>query len=88
VFEYAPAEVKRAFTGSGRAEKAQMVRMAWTLFGRQADLSDEADALAIAVCHLARTSRARGGPATMASRSGPARLAALRSSVRRFGGTP
>ncbi len=26
VFEYAPAEVKRSFTGNGRVEKAQMVR--------------------------------------------------------------
>lgn len=54
VFEYAPAEVKRAFTGSGRADKAQMVRTARILFGVAARLPDEADALAIAVCHLAR----------------------------------
>jgi crossover junction endodeoxyribonuclease RuvC len=87
VFEYAPAEVKRAFTGSGRAEKVQMVRMAWTLFGRAADLADEADALAIAVCHLARVPRGLRGATTAASRPPPARLAALRSSVRRFGGT-
>jgi len=54
VFEYAPAEVKLAFTGSGRADKGQMVRMARALLGVAARLSDEADALALAVCHLAR----------------------------------
>jgi crossover junction endodeoxyribonuclease RuvC len=54
VFEYQPAEVKLAFTGSGRASKEQMVRTARALLGVEADLSDEADALALAVCHLAR----------------------------------
>ena len=54
VFEYQPCEVKLAFTGSGRASKDQMIRTARTLLGVEADLSDEADALAIAVCHLAR----------------------------------
>jgi crossover junction endodeoxyribonuclease RuvC len=60
VFEYAPAQVKLAFTGNGRADKEQMVRMARALLGVVARLSDEADALALAVCHLARrASRAR-----------------------------
>lgn len=54
VYEYAPAEVKLAFTGNGRAEKAQMIRMAQALLGVSARLSDEADAIAVAVCHLAR----------------------------------
>ncbi len=54
VFEYAPAEVKLAFTGNGRADKEQMLRMARALLGVVATLSDEADALALAVCHLAR----------------------------------
>jgi crossover junction endodeoxyribonuclease RuvC len=54
VFEYQPSEVKLAFTGSGRASKEQMVRTARTLLGVQADLDDEADALALAICHLAR----------------------------------
>jgi crossover junction endodeoxyribonuclease RuvC len=57
VFEYAPAQVKLAFTGNGRAEKAQMVRTARALFGVRADLSDEADAIALAVCHLAHRGR-------------------------------
>lgn len=55
VFEYAPAEVKLAFTGSGRASKEQMLRTARMLLGTAAGgLADEADALALAVCHLAR----------------------------------
>jgi crossover junction endodeoxyribonuclease RuvC len=54
VFEYQPTEVKLAFTGSGRASKEQMVRTARALLGVEADLADEADAIALAVCHLAR----------------------------------
>ena len=54
VFEYQPSEVKLAFTGSGRASKEQMVRTARALLGVDADLADEADAIALAVCHLAR----------------------------------
>ena len=106
VFEYAPAQVKRAFTGSGRAEKVQMLRTARAIFGIDADLADEADALAIAVCHLAsagsatalRSSRrdtvaippARPGlPAAPRRSAVSARAAAaLRPSVRRYGGAP
>jgi crossover junction endodeoxyribonuclease RuvC len=54
IFEYQPCEVKLAFTGSGRASKEQMQRTARALLGVEADLSDEADAIAVAVCHLAR----------------------------------
>ncbi len=54
VFEYAPSEVKLAFTGSGRASKDQMLRTARMLLGAAAELADEADAIALAVCHLAR----------------------------------
>lgn len=54
VHEYAPAAVKLAFTGSGRAGKDQMLRTARALLGVEASLSDEADAIALAVCHLAR----------------------------------
>jgi crossover junction endodeoxyribonuclease RuvC len=56
VHAYQPSEVKLAFTGSGRASKEQMLRTARTLLGVEADLSDEADAIAVAVCHLARRS--------------------------------
>jgi crossover junction endodeoxyribonuclease RuvC len=54
VFEYAPSAVKLAFTGSGRASKEQMVRTARTLLGVAAELADEADAIALAVCHLSK----------------------------------
>ena len=54
IYEYQPTEVKLAFTGSGRASKEQMVRTARSLLGVEAELADEADALALAVCHLAR----------------------------------
>ncbi len=76
VFEYAPAEVKLAFTGNGRAEKAQMVRMAHALLGVGAGLADEADALALAVCHLARRAarlRAEGSLAPARGRRGARR---------------
>jgi crossover junction endodeoxyribonuclease RuvC len=69
VFEYQPSEVKLAFTGSGRAGKEQMMRTARSMLGLVAELSDEADAVALAVCHLARrplrlaTLAAAGSPA-------------------------
>jgi crossover junction endodeoxyribonuclease RuvC len=77
VFEYRPSEVKLAFTGSGRASKEQMLWSARTLLGVEARLSDEADALALAVCHLARRtarlSAVRGRAAEALSRLRPAR---------------
>jgi crossover junction endodeoxyribonuclease RuvC len=84
VFEYAPATVKRAFTGNGRAGKPQMVRTARQLLGVEARLADEADALAIAVCHLARASAAaeEARDAVAGQRAPRSRL---RPSVRRFG---
>jgi crossover junction endodeoxyribonuclease RuvC len=77
VHEYAPSEVKLAFTGSGRASKDQMLRTARMLLGAACGRSDEADAIAIAVCHLARrTARlalAPGAHPPAASRLRPAR---------------
>jgi crossover junction endodeoxyribonuclease RuvC len=51
--EYAPARVKQALCGYGRAEKAQMQRMVRLVLGLETELtsSHEADALAVAVCH-------------------------------------
>jgi crossover junction endodeoxyribonuclease RuvC len=51
--EYAPAHVKQALCGYGRAEKAQMQRMVRIVLGLADDPSSshEADALAVAVCH-------------------------------------
>lgn len=54
--EYAPAEVKSAVTGNGRASKSQVLRMVRMLTGvDREDLSeDAADALAVALCFAAR----------------------------------
>jgi crossover junction endodeoxyribonuclease RuvC len=55
VYEYAPALVKRAVAGSGRAEKAQVAQMIRIVLGlSSAPSSDAADALALAVTHLQR----------------------------------
>ncbi|MGH7806221.1 MAG: crossover junction endodeoxyribonuclease RuvC [Candidatus Binatia bacterium] len=54
VFEYAPAEVKQSLVGYGRADKEQIARGVALLFAIEPpSLSDEADALAVAACHLA-----------------------------------
>jgi crossover junction endodeoxyribonuclease RuvC len=71
VFEYAPAQVKLTVVGYGRADKKQMVRgVALRLGGPSAAHVDEADALALALCHLigarlrslVSVSVGRGGP--------------------------
>ena len=54
VFEYSPAEIKRAVVGYGRAEKPQVQHMVKLLLGLAAVPAphDAADALAIAICHV------------------------------------
>jgi crossover junction endodeoxyribonuclease RuvC len=54
VVEYAPAEIKRAVVGYGRAEKRQVQHMIKLLLGLDAVPSphDAADALAVAICHV------------------------------------
>ena len=54
VFEYTPAEVKRAVVGYGRAEKPQVQHMVKVILGLQSVPSphDAADALAVAICHV------------------------------------
>ena len=51
--EYAPAHVKQAVCGYGRAEKAQVQRMVQAILrlGVPPASSHEADALAVAICH-------------------------------------
>lgn len=50
--EYAPAQVKSAVVGHGRAEKAQIQHMVCVLLKlEQAPPADAADALAVAICH-------------------------------------
>jgi len=51
-FEYAPRAVKQAVTGTGSAEKSQVMLMVKSLLALEGRLSaDAADALAIAFCH-------------------------------------
>lgn len=51
--EYAPASVKQAVCGYGRADKQQVQRMVRTILSLEAApaTSHEADALAVAICH-------------------------------------
>ena len=58
VVEYAPAAIKRAVVGYGRAEKHQVQQMIKLLLGLDAPPSphDVADALAVAICHLQASS--------------------------------
>lgn len=53
VFEYTPAEVKRAVVGYGRAEKHQVQQMVKLILGLAVLPTpfDASDALAIAICH-------------------------------------
>ncbi len=52
VGEYAPATVKQAVVGSGRAAKEQVGMMVRTLLpGCPVESPDAADALAVAICH-------------------------------------
>jgi crossover junction endodeoxyribonuclease RuvC len=52
--EYAPARVKQAVCGYGRAEKAQVQRMVKAILGLEAlpKPNHAADALAVAICHV------------------------------------
>jgi crossover junction endodeoxyribonuclease RuvC len=61
VFEYTPAEIKRAVVGYGRAEKPQVQHMVKLLLGLAAVPSphDAADALAVAICHVHAAPRPR-----------------------------
>lgn len=60
VFEYAPRAVKQTVTGTGAAEKSQVMHMVKALLALQGRLSaDAADALAIAVCHAQHRGGAR-----------------------------
>jgi crossover junction endodeoxyribonuclease RuvC len=49
--EYAPALVKQAVCGYGRADKAQVQRMVKLVLGTEVENQHAADALAVAICH-------------------------------------
>ena len=61
VFEYTPAEIKRAVVGYGRAEKHQVQQMVKLILSLPAVPSphDAADALAVAICHVHSQAPAR-----------------------------
>jgi crossover junction endodeoxyribonuclease RuvC len=77
VFEYTPAEVKRAVVGYGRAEKPQVQQMIKVMLGLAEPPSphDAADALAVAVCHIHAQPR-RVADALASSAGGRARKTA------------
>ncbi len=55
VHSYPPAQVKRAVSGHGRAAKGQIARLVSMLLKLdEIPREDQADALAIAICHAAR----------------------------------
>lgn len=62
VYEYSPRSVKQAVVGSGGAEKTQVEHMVRILLNLREGLqADQADALAVAICH-AHTARPFGQP--------------------------
>ena len=71
VVQYSPNEVKQAVTGWGNAGKAQVQRMVQALLDlpEMPSPPDKADALALALCHLASAPLARAAAA--AERRGP-----------------
>ena len=72
VYEYAPRDVKRAVTGRGGAEKAQVAHMIAAILGlERPPPEDAADALALAVCHAhAATTRALGRARLLSAATG------------------
>lgn len=66
VSEYAATQVKKSIVGVGRAEKAQVEMMVKQLLpGAKCQTSDEADALAIALCHAHHRTLSRVLAATL-----------------------
>ena len=80
VAQYAPAEVKKAVTGSGRAGKEQVAFMVQALLKTGTDRGlDASDALAVALCHARRV---QSGPATGAPKDWAAFIKANPGRVR------
>jgi crossover junction endodeoxyribonuclease RuvC len=71
VVEYAPAQIKRAVVGYGRAEKHQVQEMVRMLLGLAEAPSphDAADALAVAICHVHAQPASEAVAAAVASAS-------------------
>jgi len=71
VAEYAPARIKSAVVGSGRADKAQIQQMVTLLLKlEEAPPTDAADALAVALCHAQLRAAAARGQLVTARRRG------------------
>ena len=71
IAEYAPREIKQALVGTGAADKQQVQHMVKRLLGIQQELqADEADGLAIAICHAQfhASQRSSGIPAELLKR--------------------
>jgi crossover junction endodeoxyribonuclease RuvC len=71
VASYPPASVKKAVSGSGRADKAQIARMVQALIGlRSLPRADATDALAVAITHgrTVRPTAAKIAPAVVRAR--------------------
>jgi crossover junction endodeoxyribonuclease RuvC len=55
LYSYPPAQVKRALSGHGRADKGQVIRLVTMVLQLDEEpKEDQADALAIAICHVAK----------------------------------
>jgi crossover junction endodeoxyribonuclease RuvC len=57
--EYAPAHVKQAVCGYGRADKTQVARMVKLVLGVEIMNNHASDALAVAICHATTPSLAK-----------------------------
>jgi len=83
LYEYAAREVKQAIVGRGGAQKHQVQHMVKAILSLEsAPLSDEADALAVALCH-AHSYRLRADVGAVAMRP---RRSNNRSAWRKFAG--
>jgi crossover junction endodeoxyribonuclease RuvC len=87
VHGYAPAAVKLAVTGSGRADKEQVARGVARLLRLDTPLSgDAADALAVAVCHIGAAGLRRRLPGetlqSRRARPGPSRVTPVEAAGR------
>jgi len=81
--EYAAREIKQAIVGRGGAQKHQVQHMVKAILALEScPVSDEADALAVALCH-AHSFRLRNGMAGLASST---RRSSGRSSWRKYAG--
>ncbi len=53
VTSYSPAMIKKSVVGGGRAAKGQVQKVVQAILGlKETPKEDEADALAVAICHL------------------------------------